>query len=68
MKKEYITGRGRQKDRVQSRDLVCYWSAIELGIFLAELAKRLGLTIAAVSCAVKRGGETAKAGDYRLDG
>jgi hypothetical protein len=47
---------------------VCYWSAIELGIFLAELAKRLGLTIAAVSCAVKRGGETAKAGDYRLDG
>jgi REP element-mobilizing transposase RayT len=68
LEKEYITGRGRQKDRVQSRDLVCYLSAIELGISLAELAKRLGLTIAAVSYAAKRGGEAAKAGDYRLDG
>jgi REP element-mobilizing transposase RayT len=68
LKKEYITGRGRQKDRVQSRDLVCYWSAIELGISMAELAKRLGLTLSAVSYAVKRGGEIAKAGGYRLDG
>jgi hypothetical protein len=47
---------------------VCYWSAIELGISPAALAKRLGLTIAAVSDAAKRGGETAKAGGYRLDG
>jgi hypothetical protein len=68
LEKEYITGRGRQKDRVQSRDLVCYWSAVELGISLAALAKRLGLTIAAVSYAAKRGGEAVKAGDYRLDG
>ncbi|MCD6296214.1 MAG: winged helix-turn-helix transcriptional regulator [Deltaproteobacteria bacterium] len=67
LEKDYITGKGRQKNRVQARDLVCYWSVIELGISMADLAKRLGLTVSAVSYAVKRGEEIAKEGDYLLE-
>ena len=55
-------------DRVHARDLVCYWSSIELGIPMAELARKLDLTIAAVSYAVKRGEEIAKETGYHLDG
>ena len=68
LEKDYITGRGRQKNRVQARDLVCYWSAIELGISMKDLAKRLEITLAAVSYAVKRGEEATKEGDYLLKG
>ena len=67
LEKDYITGRGRQKDRVQARDLVCYWSAIKLGISMADLTRRLEITLAAVSYAVKRGEEVAKEGDYLLE-
>ena len=68
LEKDYITGRGRQKDRVQARDLVCYWCSVELGMSMAELAKRFGITLAAVSYAVKRGEEVAREGGYLLDG
>jgi putative transposase len=67
LEKDYITGRGRQRDRVRARDLVCYWSTNELGISMAELAEKFGLTLAAVSYAVKRGEEVADEGGYRLD-
>ena len=30
LEKDYITGRGRQRNRVRARDLLCYWCAIEL--------------------------------------
>ena len=65
---EYITGKGRQQDRVRARDLLCYWCCIKLGISMAELAKRLNLTLAAVSCAVKRGEKIAKEGNFILEG
>ena len=63
----YITGKGRQRDRVRARDLVCYWSAVELGISMADLSKRLGVTLAAVSYAVKRGEKEAKQAGFRLE-
>lgn len=65
--KQYITGKGRQRDRVRARDLVCYWSAIELGISMADLAKRFGVTLGAVSYAVKRGEKVATEEGFRLD-
>jgi hypothetical protein len=64
---DYISGKGRQQDRGKARDLSCYWCVIKLGMSMAELAKRLDLTIAAVSCAVRRGEETAKEGNYILE-
>ena len=67
LEKDYIIGKGRQKDRVRARDLICYWSAIELEISMTDLAKRFRMTLAAVSYAVKRGEKIAKEGDYLLD-
>jgi REP element-mobilizing transposase RayT len=65
--KEYITGRGRQKDRVRARDLLCYWAASELGISMVDLARKLDMTSAAVSYAFQRGEQIAKDGGYQLE-
>ena len=67
LEKDYITARGRQRDRVRARDLLCYWCAIELGIPMADLSKRLDMTLAAVSYAVKRGEKIAKEAGFHLD-
>jgi len=45
---------------VRARDLLCYGCAVELGMSMAELARRLELTPAAVSHAVRRGEKTAR--------
>jgi len=67
LEKDYIIHRGRQRDRVRARDLLCYWCAIELGLPMADLARKLDLTLAAVSYAVKRGEKTAKESGWHLD-
>ena len=67
LEKDYITARGRQRVRVRARDILCYWCAIELGIPMADLAKRLEMTLSAVSYAVKRGEKTGKEGGFHLD-
>ena len=67
LEKDYITSRGRQRDRVRARDLLCYWCAVELGIPMTDLSKRLDLTLAAVSYAVKRGEKIAKEAGWHLD-
>ena len=67
LEEEYITGKGRQQDRVRARDLLCYWCAIKLGISMTELTKKLDLTLAAVSFAVKRGEKIAKEGNFILE-
>jgi len=65
--KQYMTGKYGLMDRVRARDLICYWSTIELGISMADLAKRFGITPGAVSYAVKRGEKVANEGGFRLD-
>ena len=67
LEKDYIAGRGRQNDRVQARDLLCYWSAMDLGIPMVDLAKKLDMTLAAVSYAVHRGEKIAKKWGYQLE-
>ncbi|MEW6184683.1 MAG: hypothetical protein AB1585_02970 [Thermodesulfobacteriota bacterium] len=66
MKEEYITGKGRQRDRVRARDLLCFWSVNELGISMVDLARRFEVTSAGVSCAVRRGEKMALEEDYHL--
>ena len=68
LEKDRITHRGRQRDRVRARDLLCYWCVTELGIPMADLAGRLDLTLAAVSYAVKRGEGIAKETGWHLEG
>jgi putative transposase len=67
LEKEYVTGKGRQQDRVQARDLLSYWCSVKLGMSITELAERLGLTRAAVSYSVKRVDKVASEGDYGLE-
>ncbi len=68
LEKDYITARGRKRDRVRARDLLCYWCAIELGIPMADLSKRLDMMLAAVSYAVKIREKIAKEAGLHLDG
>ena len=67
MEKDYITGRGRQKDRGRARDLLCYWAAIELGVPIVDLARKFDMTPTAVSYAVQRGEKIAKEVGYQLE-
>lgn len=46
---------GKQPQRVQARDLVCYWAVRELGLRTVAVARLLRLTQPAVTMAVKRG-------------
>ena len=66
LEKDYITGKGRQQDRVMARDLLCYWAVVELGMSIVDLARRMDLTPAAVSYAVQRGEKMAKESNYQL--
>jgi REP element-mobilizing transposase RayT len=67
VEKDYITVRGRQKERVMARDLICYWSVVELGMSMVDLARKFDITPAAVSFAVQRGEKMAKEGGYQLE-
>ena len=65
--KDYLTGRGRQKARVEARDVLCYWAVVELGMSLVDLARRLDITPGAVSYAVQRGGKVSKERGFKLE-
>ena len=67
VKRDDVTRKGRQKDRVRARDLLCYWSVAELGMSMVDLARKLDLTPGAVSYAVQRGEKMAKERGYQLD-
>ena len=67
VERKYITGKGRQQGRVMARDLRCYWAVVELGMSMVDVARKLGLTYAAISCAVQRGEKMAKGKNYHLE-
>ena len=67
VEKDYITGRGRQKDRVRARDLLFYWTVFELGMPMVDLARKFDITPAAVSYAVQRGEKMTKERGYQLE-
>ena len=67
VEKDYITGRGRQKDRVRARDLLFYWTVVELGMPMVDLARKFDITPAAVSYAVQRGEKMTKERGYQLE-
>jgi len=61
-----IFAKGRQQERVNARSLFCFWSARGLGIPLAELARKLGMSIPGVGYAVRRGESICIANDFHL--
>ena len=66
IKPAQIYAKGRQKQRVEARSLLCYWAARELGMAITKLAERLELTPPAVGYAVSRGEIIAEENHYRL--
>jgi len=66
LEKDYLIGKGRQKDRVSGKDLICYWSVVEWGVSKGDLARKLELTPSAVGYAVQRGEKMAKELGYKL--
>jgi putative transposase len=61
-----IMAKGRRKQQVEARSLLCYWAVTELGIGITELARAFGLTPSAVGYAVSRGKDTAEENGYTL--
>jgi len=57
---------GKQQHIVNARSLLCYWAVRELGVTMASLARRLGLSLPAISKSVVRGEQLAESNGYRL--
>ena len=66
VKPEDIWATGRYRHIVEARSLLCYWSVRELGITMSSLARKLQISVPAVSKSVIRGEKLAKAGKYAL--
>jgi hypothetical protein len=52
---EMVWAPGRYRKVVEARSLMCYWSVRKLGIPMSILARRLNISITAVSKSVVRG-------------
>ena len=63
---EDMFSKGKQKNKVKARSLLCYWASRELGISHTELARRLGLSVPGVGYAVERGEFIARENNYQL--
>ena len=46
---------GKERKRVEARSLLCYWAVRNLGISMAELSRRLKLSLSGVSLSSRRG-------------
>ena len=51
---------------VKAKSLLCYWVARDLGIGMAQIARRLNLSLAGVSQSVKRGETIVQQKGYNL--
>ena len=57
---------GKERKRVEARSVLCYWAVRDLGTNMAELSRRLNLSISGVSLSVKRGERIVQDRGYRL--
>ncbi len=46
---------GKERIKVQTRSLLCFWAVHELGMNITKLSRRLNISISALSVSVKRG-------------
>jgi putative transposase len=64
--KEEVFSKGRQREKVKGRSLLCYWAVREAGISLWTLAGRLGISGPGVGYAVERGVALVRENNYAL--
>ena len=57
---------GKYRRQVRARSLLCYFAVREYGFNMTTLAKRLGISTAAVSKAVQRGADIAGKNGYAI--
>ena len=73
MKPEDVWATGRYRHIVEARSLLCYWALCywavrELGITMSSLARKLKISVPAVSKSAIRGEKLAKDRKYSLVG
>ena len=60
IEKDVVWSPGRNQHVVKARSLLCYWAVRELGVTMSLLARKLKISIPAVSKSVERGRSIAK--------
>lgn len=68
MDEHEIFSKGRQKEKVNARSLICYWAVRELGISITDMAKRFSMSVPGVGYAVERGEAIAQNNSYEMTG
>ncbi|MCU0559740.1 MAG: transposase [Desulfobacterales bacterium] len=63
---EAVWAAGKHRQRVEARSLLCYWAVRLIGLNMSSLAKRLKISITAVSQSVARGEVIAQKNGYTL--
>jgi len=63
---EQVISAGKNRMTVRARSLLCYWAVRECGMTMASLARKLGISITAVSQSVARGEKIAKEKGFEL--
>jgi REP element-mobilizing transposase RayT len=66
METHEILAKGRQRQRVQARSLLCFWAVRHFGIALTDIARRLDMSPPAIGYAVQRGEAIAKDRGLRI--
>jgi len=66
IKADDIWAAGKQQHIVNARSLFCFWAVRELGVSMANLGRRLGLSIPAISKSVTRGKQIAESNGFSL--
>ena len=61
-----VLARGKYKQNVKARGLLCYWGTLELGMTTVELAKKLNLTQPTISQSAMRGRKIAVEEGFNL--
>ncbi len=61
-----IWASGKERKLVEARSVLCYWAVRELGLTLAELSRRLKLSLSGISLSVKRGERIVQDKCYKL--
>lgn len=66
VKPDDVRAAGKQPHIVNARSLFCFWAVRDLGETMAGLARRLGLSIPAISKSVVRGRQIAESNGFQL--
>jgi len=63
---EAVYGRGKNRDTVKARRIVCFWAVHRLGMTMTAVANKLGVSVPTVSLSVSKGERLARKEDISL--